>query len=163
MSLFHKKRKLPNAIILAITIIIPQLAGFIGSIYTMPNIKNWYAFINKPTFNPPNWIFGPVWTTLFILMGVASYIIYKQNNKKSFYALKIYSAQLILNIMWSIVFFGMKNPLGAFFVIIALWILIVYTMLTFYRIKKSAGYLFIPYFLWVSFATILNFSIYILN
>ncbi|HNV96981.1 MAG TPA: tryptophan-rich sensory protein [bacterium] len=163
MSLFHKKRKISDLLVFIIAIIIPQMAGFLGSLYTTPNIKTWYAFVNKPSFNPPNWIFGPVWTILFILMGVASYIIYKEKNKLRIEALKIYTSQLILNTMWSIIFFGARNPLGAFILIIALWILIAYNMLYFYKIKKIAGYLFIPYLLWVSFAMVLNFAIYILN
>ncbi len=163
MSLFQKKRKLSDAIILAIAILAPQFAGFIGSIYTTPNIKTWYAFLDKPSFNPPNWIFAPVWTILFVMMGVASFIIYKQNNKNKSQALKLYFAQLLINIMWSVVFFGAQNPLAGLFIIAFLWYLIGSTMLYFYKIKKSAGYLFVPYFLWVSFATILNFSIYILN
>jgi translocator protein len=163
MLFFHKKRKISDALVLAIAIIIPQIAGFIGSLYTTPNISTWYSGITKPSFNPPNWIFGPVWTTLFLMMGVASFIIYKQKDKIKTQALKLYLAQLTLNIMWSVIFFGAKNPLGGFLVIVALWIEIAYTMDIFYKIKKTAGYLFVPYFLWVSFAMILNFSIYILN
>lgn len=163
MPLFHKKRKISDAIVLAIAIIIPLLAGFIGSLYTTPNIAGWYANLSKPTFNPPNYLFGPVWTILFLLMGTASFVIYKQKTKLKTQALKLYFAQLILNTMWSVVFFGAQNPLGGFLVIVALWLEIAYTMDVFYKINKLSGYLFVPYFLWVSFAMILNFSIYILN
>lgn len=163
MFLFHKKRKISDAIVLAIAIIIPLLAGFIGSLYTTPNIAGWYTNLSKPTFNPPNYLFGPVWTILFLMMGVASFIIYKQKDKIKTQALKLYLAQLTLNIMWSVIFFGAKNPLGGFLVIVALWLEIAYTMDVFYKINKLSGYLFVPYFLWVSFAMILNFSIYILN
>ena len=146
MLFFRKKKKLSDAIILTIALVIPQIAGLVGSLYTIPNIKSWHSSLNKPWFSPPNWIFAPVWIILFLLMGIASFLVYKSNSKLKNKALQLYFAQLTLNIMWSVVFFGAHNPLGGFLVIAALWIEIAYTMDVFYKVNKTAGYLFIPYF-----------------
>jgi len=146
-------------------VIICLAAGFIGSIFTMPAIPTWYAGINKPPFNPPNWIFGPVWTTLFILMGISAWLIWEKrfSNKEVRSAIMIFSAQLVLNMLWSIIFFGFKSPLLAFADIIVLWLLILAAILSFYRISRPAAWLLIPYILWVSFASVLNLSIWLLN
>jgi tryptophan-rich sensory protein len=154
-----------NIFKLIISIIVCQLAGFIGSLFTTPNINTWYATLTKPSFNPPNWVFSPVWTTLFLLMGISLYLIWKQGFEKKNVknAILIFGIQLILNILWSILFFGLQNPLLAFIEIIILWLAILFTILVFYRIKKSAAYLLIPYILWVSFAAILNFFLWRLN
>ncbi len=150
---------------LILSILIAEAAGGIGSIFTSESIPNWYAYINKPSFNPPNWVFGPVWTTLFILMGIAAYLIWKEgsNKKEVRSALLLYGAQLIANTMWSIIFFGLKAPGAAFIEIIALWILILLTIVYFWRLKPIAGLLLLPYIAWVSFASILNFFIWRLN
>jgi tryptophan-rich sensory protein len=147
---------------LVVSIAIPLIAGFIGSLFTTKSIPNWYATIQKPAFNPPNWIFGPVWTTLFIMMGIALYLVWtsgKLNNS----ALWIFGIQLGLNALWSILFFGLHSPLWAFVDIIALWFAILATIISFYSVSATASYLLVPYILWVSFATILNWKIMVLN
>ena len=146
------------------SIIIAQLAGAVGSIFTAPSIQSWYVFLEKPFFAPPNWLFAPAWITLYALMGIASFLVWQKRRKvevKS--ALYFYFAQLLLNASWSVAFFGLQNPSLGFLVIIALWLLILVTMVKFWRIERIAGLLFIPYILWVTFATMLNFAIWQLN
>ncbi len=147
---------------LIISVAIPLIAGFIGSIFTSSKIPSWYATLNKPAFNPPNWIFGPVWTTLFVLMGIALYLVWT-SGKTSNAALWFFGIQLGLNVLWSIFFFGMQSPLIAFVDIIILWFAILATIISFYSISTTASYLLVPYILWVSFATILNWKIMIMN
>lgn len=148
-----------------IAILISEAAGIIGSVFTSPSIPTWYAGIIKPTFSPPNWVFGPVWTTLFALMGIASYIVWKKGFERRDVriALGMFALQLILNVTWSLIFFGLQNPALAFLEIIALWLAIALTIVSFYRINKNAAYLLIPYILWVSFAMFLNYTIWSLN
>ena len=150
---------------LAASIVLCQLAGVIGSVFTFSSIPNWYAGINKPDFNPPNWVFGPVWTSLYTLMGVSLYIVWSKGlkNKKARTALIAFGAQLVLNSLWSVLFFGLQNPFLAFVEIILLWVAILISLVLFYRISKTAGLLLVPYLLWVSFAALLNFSIWQLN
>lgn len=150
---------------LIIAILICQLAGFIGSIFTTHSVTTWYATIEKPFFNPPNWVFAPVWTTLFVLMGVSLYLVWKKGlkTKRVKTALIIFSIQLVLNILWSIIFFGLKSPFYAFLEITMLWTAILLTIFKFYKVSKTAAYLLIPYILWVSFAAVLNFSIVVMN
>lgn len=152
-------------IVLLISIVLAQSAGIIGSIFTVSSIPTWYANLIKPTFSPPNWVFGPVWITLYTLMGISAYLIWRKKValKVKYNALKLYALHLIINASWSIVFFGLKNPLYGFFTIIILWTLIVIVIEQFHKIDKRAAYLLVPYFLWVSFATALNFAIWILN
>jgi len=150
---------------LVVSLLLPQLAGAIGTIFTFKAISSWYQFLNKPSFSPPNWLFGPVWTTLYILMGISSFLIWqeKEKNEKAGRILKIYFLHFFLNALWSILFFGLKNILLGFLEIIILWLVIGYLLISFYKIKKIAALLWLPYFLWVSFATILNFAILKLN
>lgn len=150
---------------LPITISICLLVGFLSGISTADSISSWYSTIQKPLFNPPNWIFGPVWTFLYILMGIAAGTIWKSNSASEFKnkALLVFGAQLLVNGFWSILFFGLQNPLLAFIDIVILLALIVYTIKLFKPINKMASWLLIPYSLWVGFATILNISIVILN
>ncbi|MEX0690096.1 MAG: TspO/MBR family protein, partial [Candidatus Paceibacterota bacterium] len=140
-------------------------AGFIGSIFTFTSIDSWYADLAKPVINPPNWIFGPVWTALYILMGVALFLVWKKgwNREDVKHGICIFVIQLVLNATWSIVFFGLQNTGLAFINIILLWLAIIWTMVWFYKVSKPAMYLLVPYILWVSFAGYLNLSIYILN
>ena len=150
---------------LIFSLAICQFAGFIGSLFTTPSIPTWYAALSKPSFNPPNSIFGPVWTTLFLLMGISAYLIWRkgvQNNNVRI-ALLIFILQLLLNVLWSYLFFGLHSPSSAFFEIIFLWLAILITFLSFMKISKSAGILLLPYLLWVSLATILNLFIWKLN
>lgn len=140
-------------------------AGALGSFATFPSIPGWYARLNKSPLNPPNWVFGPVWTTLYILMSIAFYLVKTAKAKKaqSREAAQFYVSQLIFNALWSIVFFGFHAPALAVGVIVALWLLILFTLLRFYAIKKTAAFLLAPYILWVSFAAVLNLSLALLN
>ena len=142
-----------------------QLAGIIGSVFTFQAIPGWYAQLVKPEFSPPNWVFGPVWITLYTLMGISAYMIYKKGFEKKNVklALSFFGGQLILNALWSILFFGLQSPLSALVCIIALLLMILATMVLFWRISKNAALLMIPYVLWVSFASILNYFIWALN
>jgi tryptophan-rich sensory protein len=146
-------------------VLISQSAGIIGSFFTAPAIAGWYAELNKPTFNPPSWIFAPVWISLYTLIGIASYLIWLKRKKKKLAntALIIFFIHLVFNALWSIIFFGLKNPMWAFFEIIILWVMVLALIIIFHKIDKKASYLLIPYVLWVSFATFLNFAIWILN
>lgn len=139
--------------------------AFLGSVLTLPSIPTWYAALNKPIFSPPNWIFGPVWTILYFLMGISLYIIWNKNlkSKKKDQAIKTFIFQLVLNLLWSLVFFGLHQSLLAFITVITLWISIFMTIKYFYKISRFAAYLLIPYILWVSFAAVLNLFIVLLN
>lgn len=153
-----------NYIKLATSITIPLLIGFIGSFFTSSSVNNWYTTINKPAFNPPNWIFGPVWTILFILIGISFYLVWSLDfGNKKWLAIGIFSINLLLNLFWSLLFFGLRNPFLALIEIIILWMVILANIIVFYNISKTAGMLLIPYLLWVSFASILNYYIYLLN
>jgi translocator protein len=154
-----------NAFSLILSILLCQLAGLIGSVFTTSAIPNWYATLQKPSFNPPSWIFGPVWITLYLLMGISLYLVWLKRGSNSLTqtAIILFVVHLILNALWSIIFFGLKNPMIAFFEIIVLWIMIVVLIYIFFKIDKRSAYLLLPYFLWVSFASILNFSIWQLN
>jgi len=147
------------------SLVVCQIAGFIGAVFTTPSISTWYATLEKPALNPPNYLFGPVWTFLFIAMGVALFLIWARakNDKEKKLAIILFFIQLFFNIMWSIVFFGLHSPLLAIFVIIILLVLIIATTIKFFRLSEAAGILMIPYILWVGFATILNIAIYFLN
>lgn len=146
---------------LIISIIIPFLASAIGGLFTASSVSTWYVTLVKPSFNPPSWVFGPVWTILYLMMGIALYLVWiKKNEIKAFI---VFAIQIVLNALWSVLFFGLQKPLYAFIEIIFLWVAILFTIFYFYRINKTSAYLLIPYILWVSFASVLNFYIYILN
>ena len=150
--------------IIALTIC--EGAGLVGSIFTTPAIGGWYKTLIKPSFNPPNWLFAPVWTGLFFLMAIALYLVWTKNsatpiNKKP--ALIIFGAQLLLNIVWSLWFFGLKSPLAGLIEIIFLWFAILLTIIYFAKIYKPATWLLAPYLVWVSFASFLNFYLWQLN
>lgn len=150
---------------LIISVVGCELVGILGSIFTFSSISTWYATLNKPSFAPPNWIFGPVWTLLYFLMGTSFYLIWQGGwqKKKAKIARKYFLAQLALNFIWSPVFFGLRSPLLGLIIIVAMWTLIVLTIRKFYPLSKWAAYLLVPYLLWVSFATVLNASIVALN
>lgn len=139
--------------------------GGLSGVVTADAIPTWYATIQKPSFNPPSWVFGPVWTTLYILMGIAFGVIWDSDSSHPMKrkAMGIFGIQLLLNALWSILFFGLQNPFAAFIEIIVLQIFILLTILYFYRIKAWTIWLLVPYLLWVGFASVLNYSIYILN
>jgi benzodiazapine receptor len=150
---------------LVVSIVACQCAGIIGSIFTRSAIPTWYATIQKPPFTPPNWLFLPAWITLYVLMGVSAFLIWRRglDDRRTRIALIIFLIQLILNALWSVAFFGLESPLYGVIVIIALWVAILFTLLRFFKISKAAGILLIPYILWVSFAAVLNTSILVLN
>jgi len=146
---------------LIISLIIPLLAGFIGSLFTSPSIKSgWYESLAKPALVPPSWVFPIVWTILFILMGVALYLVWqKSRHPKKRLAYLLFTAQLILNVWWSMLFFYLQRPSWALFEIIPLWLAILFTLLIFKKINCRAGWLMLPYLLWVTFALYLNYNI----
>jgi benzodiazapine receptor len=150
---------------LAICIFICLVAGGIGAAFTTSSNRTWYVGLVKPPFTPPNWLFGPAWTVLYILMGVAAYLIWKQGLSTTGVklALLIFLIQLILNILWSVVFFGIHTPAGGIAVIATLWIAIFITLLRFWGVSTSAGALLIPYLAWVTFASALNIGVWKLN
>lgn len=151
-----------NLKLLTFSIGLPLLVGFLGSYFTISSIPTWYATLNKPFFSPPNFLFAPVWTALYILMGISLYLVLISKKNKDL-AVKVFLIQLFLNFLWSFIFFGLQNPLIAFLEIVALWVSILFTIKFFYPISKTSAYLLIPYILWVSFALILNLAIVLLN
>lgn len=150
---------------LVISVMTCELVGILGTPFTISAISTWYIFLNKPPFSPPNWIFGPVWTLLYFLMAVSAFLIWRKGwkQKKIKKALFYFLIQLALNFLWSLLFFGLRSPILGLVDIIALLISIILTIGAFYKISKPAAYLLIPYLLWVSFATILNLFIVVLN
>ena len=147
------------------SILICEAVGLISVPFTIASIPTWYATLNKPIFSPPNWLFAPAWTTLYLMMGISAYLVWVKGlkNKKVRTALFYFLIQLVFNFFWSALFFGLHSPLLALIDIFLLWLAIVVTMIKFYQISKPASYLLVPYLLWVSFAALLNFSIVILN
>ncbi len=149
---------------LAVSLTLPLLTGFLGSYFTATNIPVWYANLQKPIFSPPNWVFGPVWTVLYLLMGYSFYLIWQEKKSKAkTSAVYFYLLQLGLNLIWSYLFFSLRLPPIALVEIIILWLAIFITFLRFIKLNQTAGLLFIPYLLWVSFATYLNYQIVVLN
>lgn len=168
--------KSKNVIALVVAIGVSELAGVIGALFTSSAIPVWYVTLQKPSWNPPSWLFGPVWTTLYALMGIAAFLVWSATTRgidgriKHGWrrrdvraALTVFGVQLMLNALWSIIFFGLHSPMWAFVEIIWLWIAIVATMVVFAKISKPAVWLLVPYVLWVSFAGFLNYTIWILQ
>ncbi len=149
----------------AVAISLSELAGIVGSVFTAPAIGTWYATLAKPAINPPAWVFGPVWTTLFALMGIAAFLVWQKGWRRRDVriALGIFAVQLVLNTLWSIIFFGLHNPGAALIEIGVLWLAIVATIVAFARISRPAAWLLAPYIAWVSFAGYLNFLLWTLN
>ncbi|MBI2195834.1 MAG: tryptophan-rich sensory protein [Candidatus Levybacteria bacterium] len=137
--------------------------GAIGSIFTAPAIGTWYSTLHKPSFSPPNFLFAPVWTALYILMGVSLYLLWTSKKKGKEKAIRLFLIQLALNFFWSLIFFGMHSPKVAFIEIIFLWVYIFLTIRASLTVSKIAAYLLYPYLFWVSFATLLNLFIALLN
>lgn len=146
---------------LILSVVLCLCAGAIGGLFTTTGVDSWYASIVKPSFNPPNWVFGPVWTVLYILMGISLYLAIRKEASRL--ALVTFMVQLGLNTLWSFLFFGLASPLLALICILALWVSILTCIVLFYRTSRTAAYLLIPYLLWVSFATLLNWAILLLN
>jgi tryptophan-rich sensory protein len=159
------KPSLRSAGLLIICIVIPLLAGMIGSLFTTPVITTWYAGLQKPFFTPPNWAFGPVWTTLYILMGVSLYLVVQNGleNREVRQGVAVFTAQLVVNAFWSYAFFGMQSPENGLIVILVLLALIITTIVLFWRISRPAAVLLVPYVCWVCIATALNTMILVLN
>ena len=153
-----------NIIKLSVSLLLPLSVGAVAGIFTSQSVSTWYARLNHPSFNPPNWVFSPVWTLLYILLGISLYLIWKENSSKyRDLALKVFSIQMLLNFLWSFIFFYFNYIGIALIEIIFLWISIASMIYLFYVTKPIAAYLNIPYLLWVSFATILNAGYYFLN
>lgn len=144
-------------------IVTTLLIGGISGLFTAGEIGTWYAALRKPSFNPPNWVFGPVWTVLYLLMGISLFVILQTNVKLKRTAIILFFVQLILNFFWSIIFFNFHLIGAAFVEILLLWTCILLMIVQFYKINRGAGLLQLPYLAWVSFASVLNFSIWILN
>jgi tryptophan-rich sensory protein len=158
--------KLVNIVKLVVSCAVPLLVGLMGSLFmTADTLGNWYANLHKPVFNPPSWVFGPVWTTLYIMMGIPAYLVWRKglDSKVVRIALVCFIVQLFLNAIWTPLFFGLHSPLAGLIDIILLLSAIDLTVILFLRISKAAALLLVPYVMWVLFATILNASIYLLN
>lgn len=154
-----------SPLILIIAIVICNLAGLLGSLVTVTGPGSWYAGIAKPAFSPPGFLFAPVWTTLYILMGISLYLIWMEGTgrKDVRIALAVFAIQLVLNGLWTFLFFGLQSPILGLAEILVLWVFIVLTIVLFHRIRKAAAYLLVPYLLWVSFAAFLTYTIWTLN
>ncbi len=150
---------------IVLSIVTCELVGLISVPFTIASIPTWYAGLNKPPFSPPNWIFGPVWTLLYCMMGISLSLIWMKGFKtaKSKIALRYFVFQLICNFLWSFLFFGLRSPILGLICILFLLFAIIMSIIEFKEISKTASYLLFPYLLWVSFATLLNISIVILN
>lgn len=148
-----------------VAIAIPLLVGGASGFFTITGVDSWYQTINKPSWNPPNWVFGPVWTTLYIMMGIALFLVWIEDASEELkkIAIALFSVQLILNFFWSFIFFNLQQPGWALVEIIAMWFFILLTIFAFAQVNKTAAWLLVPYISWVSFATILNYSIWQLN
>jgi tryptophan-rich sensory protein len=145
-------------------IIICEGVGLLGTIFTLPSITTWYMALNKAPFNPPSWIFGPAWTTLYFLMGVSIFLILQKKLKKQrTFLVTLFAVQLFLNFLWSVIFFGWHLPFVALLEIGLLWISIMLLVIDFWKFSKLAALLLIPYLCWVSFASVLNLFVVLLN
>lgn len=177
-----------QTIALILFVLLCLAVGAVGSLFTAEAITIWYSTLIKPPLNPPNWIFGPVWTILYVLMGISLFLVWKNGwkvrnpllaykrkawnrwserfwvgNLQKQNIIAVFSVQLVLNALWSYLFFGLHHPGLAFFEILALWFAIIYTIINFYRVSKLAAWLLVPYILWTTFAIYLNYSIWIQN
>ncbi len=148
-----------------IALILPQCAGAVGSIFTRESVATWYPQLNRPLFTPPSWVFAPVWTTLFLLMGWAFFLILSSDHEKTRrgIAISLFCIHLAVNILWSFFFFGLRSPFWAFVDISILWGMIALLVRIFWGINRWAGVMLVPYFLWVSFASFLNYGLWRMN
>lgn len=149
-------------LVLAGFILVPLAVGMIGGLATAPSIESWYRTIAKPDWTPPDWVFGPVWTILYIMMGVAAWLVWKTRDRVA-PAMALFGVQLALNLAWSLLFFGARSPGLALIEVVFLWTSVLLTMLAFFGRQSTAGWLFVPYLAWVSFAAMLNFAIWSMN
>lgn len=162
---------------LAIALATPFIAAAVGGVATSSSLGSWYRRLRKPSWNPPSWVFGPVWNTLYLMMGLASWLVWRRREDKSGWfglgghdqkervdgALRLYGIHLVFNALWSVIFFGMRRVDWAFAELLVLWSLILSTLTRFFQIDKRAGWLLVPYQLWVTFAAILNFTVWRMN
>lgn len=149
---------------LAAVVLVCELVGIVGAVFTATGVESWYATLNQPELAPPNWVFGPVWTTLYALMGVAAWLVWREGTGRARQvALGLFGVQLALNFSWSFVFFGAEAILPALVVILVLLFFIGTTATAFWRIDRRAALLLVPYLAWVSFATYLNYGFWVLN
>jgi translocator protein len=155
-------REIPKLIV---SIIIVFLAGAVGTVFTLKEITTWYVTLPKPAWTPPNWAFGPVWSFLYVLMGIALFLVWREGLERRDVqiAITVFAVQLVINVVWSLIFFGTHNIAGGLIMVIILWISILINIIVFYRISKPAGLILIPYIIWVSIASYLNYSVFILN
>lgn len=154
-----------NIVKLIIAIAIPLAVGATSGFFTVTGVDSWYQTIQKPSWNPPNWVFGPVWTTLYVLMGIALFLVWKSEaaDQLKKIAIGLFAVQLILNFFWSFIFFNQQQIGWAFAEIILMWVFILGTIFMFANINKAAAWLLVPYISWVSFAAILNYTIWKMN
>lgn len=154
-----------NTTKLIISIALPVAVGATSGFFTATGVDSWYQTINKPSWNPPGWIFGPVWTTLYVMMGIALFLVWKSNTNEALKktAITLFAVQMVLNFFWSFVFFKQEQPGWALVEIIVLWVAILLTIFAFAKVNKTAAWLLVPYISWVSFASILNYTIWQLN
>jgi benzodiazapine receptor len=149
---------------LSVLIVFCEAVGLLGAVFTIPAITTWYSHLNKPIFNLPNWIFGPVWTALYLLMGVSLFLVLEKKLKKQkTFLIVLFTVQLALNFLWSVIFFGWHLPMAALVEIVLLWVSIALLIIDFWKFSKTAALVLIPYLCWVSFASILNLFIVLLN
>ena len=154
----------PELLKLVGCVLLCQLAGGIGSLATSDSLRTWYPTLRKPSWNPPDAVFGPVWTALYALMGIALYLVLRRRmDRETRAALALFGVQLALNTLWSLLFFGRRSPGAAFAEIVLLWFAVLLTILAFRRVSVAASVLLVPYLLWVSFAAALNLAIWRLN
>jgi len=156
---------LSSIVKLVVSILASFAAAGVGSLFTFRAIPSWYAGLKKPRYTPPNWAFGPVWTVLYVLMGVSVFLVWQKGlaNPGVMLAFTLFWVQLVFNAMWSVVFFGRKSQGGGIMVIVVLWLLILATMIASFRVSVWAGALLVPYIVWVSVASYLNVGIWVLN
>jgi translocator protein len=142
-----------------------QSAGLLGSFFTVPAVPTWYATLNKPAFSPPSWLFGPVWISLYTLMGISLFLVWNTTEDRPQFkkGMLFFFIQLVFNALWSVFFFGFRSPLAGLIDMVVLWSAIVVTFFYFIKLSQWAGILLLPYLAWVSFAFILNFNLWILN
>ena len=149
----------------AVSLILPQCAGMIGGLFTASNIPAWYAYLNKPSFTPPSWVFAPVWLALYLMMGVALFLVWNADTSRPLVraVLGLFAAQLLLNTAWTFLFFGLRSPFWGLVDIAVLWLALTALVILFMRVRLAAGLLLVPYWVWLSFASVLNYTIWTMN